>query len=154
MLAGVGSVTLVDDAPCSGRDPGNFLIPHDIDPSQTVAEASVATLQEMNPLVTVGAVPGSPSTYVTEASVAGYNLVLLVGQPGHVVSHADSACTKAGVPFLAACCRGFSGWAFANLHSHDYIVEVRVASRGRRVDSLMVIRAISSKKGCGPSIER
>jgi len=29
VLAGVGSVTLVDDTPCSSRPPSNFLIPAD-----------------------------------------------------------------------------------------------------------------------------
>lgn len=29
VLAGVGSVTLVDDTPCSARPPSNFLVPAD-----------------------------------------------------------------------------------------------------------------------------
>lgn len=35
VLAGVGSVTLVDDTPCAQRDPGNFLVLADADGSQT-----------------------------------------------------------------------------------------------------------------------
>lgn len=29
VLAGVGSVTLIDDTPCSARPPSNFLVPAD-----------------------------------------------------------------------------------------------------------------------------
>ncbi len=129
MLAGVGSVTLVDDTPCSAAAPGNFLVPHDAK-DQTVAEACVATLKEMNPLVSVIAAPGTAATHLADtAQAAGNNIVILVGQSGAAVADADAACTAAGVPFVAACSRGPAGWAFANLHTHEYIVEVRTIDR-------------------------
>ena len=118
---------LVDDTPCSAAAPGNFLIPHDATPGQTSAQASVATLQDMNPLVTVASADGTPASFAsTAANVAGYNLVLVVGQSADVVNQAEAACTEAGVPFLAACTRGFSGWAFANLGAHTYTTEASV----------------------------
>ena len=124
ILAGVGSVTLVDDTPCSESPPGNFLVPHDAK-DKTVAEACVATLHEMNPLVSVNAVPGTPATFVTAATVSGYNIVILVGQSGAIVDAADVACRESNVPLIAACSRGLAGWAFANLHDHKFLVEVR-----------------------------
>jgi molybdopterin/thiamine biosynthesis adenylyltransferase len=122
ILAGVGSVTLVDDTPSSAAAPGNFLVSHDAK-DKTVAEACVATLQEMNPLVSVNAVAGTPSTFVTAATVSGYNIVILVGQSGAVVDAADVACRETNVPLIAACSRGLAGWAFANMHTHKYIIE-------------------------------
>jgi molybdopterin/thiamine biosynthesis adenylyltransferase len=122
ILAGVGSVTLVDDTPCSNTPLGNFLVPHD-DKDKTVAEACVSTLQEMNPLVSVNAVGGDPATFVTAATVAGYNIVILIGQSGAVVETADAVCRETNVPLVAACSRGLGGWAFANLLHHKYIIE-------------------------------
>jgi ubiquitin-like 1-activating enzyme E1 A len=125
VLAGVGSVTLVDDTPCSSTPPGNFLVPHDAK-DKTVAEACVATLQEMNPLVSLNAVAGTPATFVTATTVSGYNMVILVGQCGSVVDAADVACRESNVPLLAACSRGLAGWVFANVHSHNYIIENKI----------------------------
>jgi len=122
ILAGVGSVTLVDDTPCSASPPGNFLVPHDAK-DKSVAEACVATLQEMNPLVSVNAVAGTPATFVTTATVPGYNIVILVGQSGAVVDAADLACSETNIPVIATCSRGLAGWAFANVHNHKYIIE-------------------------------
>lgn len=124
VLAGVGSMTLVDDTPCSSGAHGNFLVPHDVDHSKTVAEASVATLQDMNPLVAVRAATGSATSFASAVpNVSGFNVVLLAGQTSNTIQQADIACAEAGVPFYAAACRGFSGWAFANLHDFEYIVE-------------------------------
>ena len=122
VLAGVGSVTLVDDTDCSAGASGNFLLPHDAK-DQTVAEACVATLREMNPLVSVAAINESPETFLNANKFAGYNIVVVIGQSGAGVDAADRACTETGVPLIAASNRGLAGWAFANLHTHDYVIE-------------------------------
>ncbi|GAB4814279.1 hypothetical protein N2152v2_001325 [Parachlorella kessleri] len=123
VLAGVGSVTLVDDTPCERRAPGNFLIPADAQPDQTVAEACAATLREMNPFVQLAALGGPIAAALTQHQLKQHDLVLLCGQPAYLVSRADRLCTEAGVAFYAATCRGISGWAFANLHDYECIVE-------------------------------
>ncbi|EFN54772.1 hypothetical protein CHLNCDRAFT_134704 [Chlorella variabilis] len=124
VLAGVGSVTLVDDTPCSRRPLSNFLIPGDApaDPI-TVAEASVATLAEMNPFVKVAALPGPPSSVLAADVLRQYDLLLLCGQPASSIAAADVLCREAGVAFYAGVCRGIFGWAFADLHQHRFVVE-------------------------------
>jgi ubiquitin-like 1-activating enzyme E1 A len=126
VLAGVGSVALVDGAPAAAAAPGNFLVARDAPAGQTVAEASAATLQEMNPLVSVAALPGSAADYAASPDrVRGYDVVLLTGAPAPVVAAADAACAAAGAAFFAAACRSAFGWAFANLHEHAYIFETK-----------------------------
>ncbi|EFJ44580.1 hypothetical protein VOLCADRAFT_95199 [Volvox carteri f. nagariensis] len=70
VLAGVGTVALVDDTPASAAAPGNFLVEPctasasasaSAENSRSVAEVSAATLQAMNPLVSVRVEPGPPS---------------------------------------------------------------------------------------------
>ena len=61
VLAGVGTVTLLDDgAPAGEAAPGNFLAASAAadDPSLTAAEATAATLREMNPFGEVRVVTG------------------------------------------------------------------------------------------------
>lgn len=108
VLAGVGSMTLVDDTPVAEAAPGNFLVDHDADRSMrqaealpffrtpvlillrgkrrclyiapqrstrlslslSVAEASVATLAEMNPLVRTAS-PVPPHTAPVPAARNG-----------------------------------------------------------------------------------
>ncbi|KAL4450085.1 hypothetical protein ABPG77_010754 [Micractinium sp. CCAP 211/92] len=123
VLAGVGSVTLVDDTPCSARPPSNFLVPADAAAESTVAEACVATLQEMNPFVRVSALPGPlPAAFKPEA-LQQHDLLLVCGQPAGTVAAAAAACRQAGVPFYAGASRGIYGWAFADLQEHRYVEE-------------------------------
>ncbi|KAL6767458.1 SAE1 [Auxenochlorella protothecoides x Auxenochlorella symbiontica] len=123
VLAGVGSVTLVDDTPCAQRDPGNFLVLADADCSRTVAQACAAMLREMNPLVDVQAQAGPPAGSGLEREAHG--LVLdLTGDPASV-SASSVACRAAGLPFFAGGSRGTIGWAFADLGEHRFVVERR-----------------------------
>lgn len=96
-----------------------------------VAEACVATLQEMNPFVKLASLGGSVAGALNRETLAQYDLVLLCGQPAGTVAAADRLCAEAGAAFYAAACRGISGWAFANLHQHSYVVEVRRGSEAR-----------------------
>ncbi|KAL4857355.1 SUMO-activating enzyme subunit 1B-2 [Chlorella vulgaris] len=123
VLAGVGAVTLVDDTPCSRRSLSNFLVGSTTPDDTTVAEASVATLQEMNPFVKVAALPGPPEAVLAPDVLRQYDLLLLCDQPASRIAQADVMCREAGVAFYAGVCRGIFGWAFANLHQHRYIVE-------------------------------
>lgn len=91
----------------------------------SVAEACVATLQEMNPFVKVSALPGPLSAALAPEALQQHDLLLLCGQPAGTVAAADAACRQAGVAFYAGACRGIYGWAFADLQEHRYVVEVR-----------------------------
>ncbi|KAI3438249.1 hypothetical protein D9Q98_000686 [Chlorella vulgaris] len=123
VLAGVGAVTLVDDTPCSRRSLSNFLVGSTTPDDTTVAEASVATLQEMNPFVKVAALPGPPEAVLAPDVLRQYDLLLLCDQPASRIAQADVMCREAGIAFYAGVCRGIFGWAFANLHQHRYMVE-------------------------------
>lgn len=122
-LAGVGSIVLVDDRPLDKNDPTNFLVAEKVGPNITVAEASVASLKEMNPHIKISSLCRNVSRYITPKTVAGFHLVVLIGQPFHTVAQADAACKEAGVPFIAAGCHEQSGWVFSNLQNHHFDVE-------------------------------
>ncbi|KAI7844210.1 hypothetical protein COHA_002344 [Chlorella ohadii] len=123
VLAGVGSVALVDDTPCSLRPPSNFLVPADAPAGTTVAEASAATLAEMNPYVKVSVLPGTPVAALAPENLRQADLLLLCGQDASVIAQADALCREDGVAFFAGVCRGMFGWAFADLGEHTYVWE-------------------------------
>lgn len=82
----------------------------------------------MNPHVRVEALAELPATIATSAArLADFHILVLCGQSAHVIHQADKACSIAGIGFFAANSRGICGWAFANLHEHKYILEVRGA---------------------------
>lgn len=124
VLAGVGSVTMIDDTPCSLKSSGNFLIPADVEATQTVSAACVAQLQEMNPFVQISCLKGPIRDALTKELFGQFNLVLLCGQSAQDIQKADVLCSEMDVHFYAASCRGISGWIFANLHQHEYTIEI------------------------------
>ena len=89
-----------------------------------MAEACVATLQEMNPFVKVAALPGTPAAALAAETLRQCDLLLLCGQPADTIAQADALCREAGVAFYAGLCRGIFGWAFADLQDHKCVVEV------------------------------
>lgn len=126
VLAGVGSVSLLDDTSCSAYGQPNFLIPADKAGSGalSVASAAVATLQAMNPLVNVAALPGSVSDLPSRPDLLkSHDLVVLLDQPLAAVEALDVACTAAGVKLFAASVRGACSYMFANLQAHSFVVK-------------------------------
>ncbi|KAK9825166.1 hypothetical protein WJX81_000917 [Elliptochloris bilobata] len=123
VLAGVGSLTLVDDTPSSAGAPYNFLVPADADPAQSVAEASAATLREMNPLVRVGARPGlglGPNREPDAALLDSVDVAVLTGESAVPAMAWDAACRSAGVAFYAAATHGSASHFFADLREHTF----------------------------------
>lgn len=118
-LAGIGSLSLMDDTPCSSADPGNFLLSADAKRNSSVAEVSAAALQEMNPLVKVSVQDGSVTTQDL-GFVASYQVVVLVDQSLQWQQAWDAACTSHGAAFYCASSRGTCAYFFANLHQHTY----------------------------------
>lgn len=89
-----------------------------------MAEASAATLAEMNPYVKVSALPGTPVAALAPENLRQADLLLLCGQDASVIAQADALCREDGVALFAGVCRGMFGWAFADLGEHTYLWEV------------------------------
>ena len=142
VLAGVGTLVLADGTATSQHDPGNFLINAESDTTMTVSEASAATLKEMNPLVNVHSRPEDIEQLLTAENIKEFKLVVLVGEPFHIVAKADFACTKARVPFIASGCREQGGWVFSNPQKHSYIVETSREEENGSVKKVSVEKCI------------
>jgi hypothetical protein len=131
VLAGVGQVTLAADGPAAAHAGGNFLIPTaaaapaDNEPA-TAAAVAARTLQEMNPLVRVVALPGGEAAVDQAAAmsadqtndpiVAGHDLVVWCGAPTSLwrAQQVGSACRARGSLFMAAATSGHAGFCFCD----------------------------------------
>eukprot|EP00241_Pyramimonas_parkeae_P006734 CAMPEP_0114256910 /NCGR_PEP_ID=MMETSP0058-20121206/18434_1 /TAXON_ID=36894 /ORGANISM="Pyramimonas parkeae, CCMP726" /LENGTH=322 /DNA_ID=CAMNT_0001371567 /DNA_START=34 /DNA_END=1001 /DNA_ORIENTATION=+ len=117
VLAGIGSVTLIDDRPVGQSEPGNFLVHFNADPALSVAAASAAVLSEMNPMVKVQALPGPA------ADLASYQVVVLTGASFLEQLDMNKRCREAGVKFVATKVYSECGHFFMDLLDHSYTVQ-------------------------------
>lgn len=127
MLAGVGSVVIMDDTPASAAPATNFLVPADTPRDSPVAEACVRTLQAMNPLVNVSRATGN-LTALTAADLKAKCDILVMAAAGVAladVAAANSLAHAAGVRFIAAAVRGPNSYAFVDLGRHTYTPKVQ-----------------------------
>ena len=142
VLAGVGTVTLLDDgAPAGEAAPGNFLAASAAadDPSLTAAEATAATLREMNPFGEVRVVkPSAPVDSalsaggfagITAETIAGHDAVLVCGAPLLERERINDLARETGAKFFAGSCRGSSADFFVDLgDAFEYVVKSAATS--------------------------
>jgi ubiquitin-like 1-activating enzyme E1 A len=119
VLAGVGSMTLIDDTPAD-KLPMTFLTMHGKGGDQTTAATVFAAgLAELNPMVKVEAAGGSAHAVPGDAELAGHALVIAFGLHAGQQAALNAACRARGVAMLAAVSQGPTGYAFADLLRHD-----------------------------------
>ena len=133
-LAGVGALVLYDDgAPAVDAAPGNFLAASGLADAAgtadadalTVANATAATLREMNPFGEISILPGpSDLSGIDAAAVKGFDAVLVTGCSLAVAERINDACRDAGASFFYGECRATVANFFADLGPNfGYAVE-------------------------------
>ena len=135
-LAGVGALVLYDDgAPAVDAAPGNFLASSGLADAAgttdadalTVANATAATLREMNPFGEISILPGpSDLSGIDAAAVKGFDAVLVTGCSLAIAERINDACRDAGASFFYGECRATVANFFADLGPNfGYAVEQR-----------------------------
>eukprot|EP00892_Ulva_mutabilis_P006813 jgi/Ulvmu1/4503/UM002_0229.1 len=136
ILAGVGSLTLVDDTPVDDV-PMTFLSMYGSSPGEasTVAALYAAGLQEMNPMVEVAPHQGKSNVLPDKAFLTGFHLLLCFGQDCGFLADANDLCRDCQVKFICAVSKGPLVWGFADLIKHDCAINIDQHSKGdnRRV---------------------
>ena len=146
VLAGIGSVVLFDDG-TSAEDahPGNFLAhagvaDHEGDAaSLTAAEATAATLAQMNPFGTVTVARGDASASasegtqsdfagITEGMLKGVDVVLLGGASVAARERVGDLARAAGAKIFAGAVRGYAADFVADLgDAFEHVVETNAS---------------------------
>ncbi|KAI0145818.1 hypothetical protein F4776DRAFT_376513 [Hypoxylon sp. NC0597] len=122
VLAGIGSLTVVDDQIVTEADLGAqfFLAEEDI--GQSRAEAAVNRIQKLNPRVKVIADPGSIMS--KGASFFGnFDIIIATDLSPTQLAFINTATRLHNRQFYAAGTYGFYGYIFSDLIEHDYVVQ-------------------------------
>ena len=93
VLAGVGSVTLLDDTPCSEASPANFLIPADTDATQRCTSAGTSSAPALPALARVIL---RPSCTRDSAFCGEFLLVRRPSKPGKAVPASSPRHSRCG----------------------------------------------------------
>ncbi|KAL4865461.1 hypothetical protein BDV12DRAFT_148691 [Aspergillus spectabilis] len=122
VLAGIGTLTIIDDAIVTEEDLGaQFFLTQDC-VGQNRAQAAAPAVRSMNPRVQVFADTSNVATktpeffsqfdvtIATELDIAMYNTI-------------NAACRISGRSFYAAGLHGFYGFVFSDLIEHDFVIE-------------------------------
>lgn len=125
VLAGVGSLTLVDDTPVHSL-PMAFLSMYGSSAGEegTAGALYAAGLQEMNPMVKVSSYQGQKNVLPDKAFLSGFHLLLCFGQDCSFLAGANDLCRECQVKFMCAVSKGPLVWGFADLLTHDCSVNI------------------------------
>ena len=81
----------------------------------------------MNPLVRVAGLQQPEGDPFAEATLANYNVVILVDASLDQIQRADEACRKCNTAFYAASARGTCSFLFADLCNHVWTPQVHLS---------------------------
>ena len=136
------------------------------DPSLTAAEATAATLREMNPFGEVRVKPSAPVDSALSAggfagiaaeTIAGHDAVLVCGAPLLERERINDLARETGAKFFAGSCRGSSADFFVDLgDAFEYVVKSRRDVPRRRPGALLLHHRIicSPPRRHGVQVER
>lgn len=123
ILAGVKTVTLLDDQVVKEADfCSQFLVPQSALGTNR-AEASLSRAQQLNPMVELKvdteALAKKPDDFFK-----GFDVVCIIGASTEQLLRIDGVCREAGVKFFAADLWGMFGFSFADLQEHNFVEDV------------------------------
>ncbi|KAF2142786.1 uncharacterized protein K452DRAFT_225717 [Aplosporella prunicola CBS 121167] len=155
VLAGIGSLTIVDHETVTEDDLGAQFFIAEGDVGKNRAQAAAPQIQRLNPRVAV---------HVDTADIRSkgpefyqpYDITIATDLDFATLSTIDASTRLSNRPFYAAGAHGFFGYVFADLIAHDYVIE-RVKSNVATVlkpeSATRSIIAVSHKKENGKDVE-
>ncbi|KAI2468544.1 hypothetical protein F4781DRAFT_263234 [Annulohypoxylon bovei var. microspora] len=156
VLAGIGSLTVVDDQIVTEADLGAQFFLSEENVGQSRAEAAVGRIQKLNPRVKVIADSGSIMT--KGASFFGnFDIVIATDLSPTLLAFINTATRLHNRQFYAAGTYGFYGYIFCDLIEHDYVLQRDKSnvptSIGPETRTRSIIKVESQKEG-GKTIEK
>ncbi|KAI0883381.1 uncharacterized protein GGS22DRAFT_29733 [Annulohypoxylon maeteangense] len=156
VLAGIGSLTIVDDQIVTEADLGAQFFLSEENVGQSRAQAASVRIQKLNPRVKVIADSGGIMT--KGASFFGnFDIVIATDLSPTLLAFINTATRLHNRQFYAAGTYGFYGYIFCDLIEHDYVVQRDKSnvptSIGPETRTRSIIKVESQKEG-GKVIEK
>ena len=130
ILAGVKSVSLLDDTPSDWVDMSAQFYVTESDLGFTRAQISAPKLAELNPYVPVSVLSGELVT----SKVVGFTVVVLIDQGMDKIKEIADYCHDSGIIVIVSDVRGVFGRIFCDF-GRDFIVS---DSNGEQISSAMI----------------
>ncbi|CRG88586.1 ubiquitin-like 1-activating enzyme E1 A [Talaromyces islandicus] len=147
VLAGIGSLTIVDHEPVTEMDLGaQFFVSQDM-VGQNRAEAAAPQIRAMNPRVQLHIDTNNIRTKEPEFFEA-FDITIATDLDFVTFTNINAACRIANRRFYAAGLHGFYGFVFADLISHDFVIErekSNVPSQGQETPTRSIV-SIATKR--------
>ncbi|KAF2474114.1 uncharacterized protein BDR25DRAFT_255749 [Lindgomyces ingoldianus] len=156
VLAGIGSITLADHEVVVDDDLGAQFFVSEADIGKNRAEAAAPQIQKLNPRVKVNVITRDIRTEQDVTFYAAYDVIIATDLDFLSLSSLDSGARLAHRPFYAGASHGFYGFIFADLGTHDFVVEREKSNRPTRLAPETATRSVigtTTKKESGKTIE-
>ncbi|KAN0072373.1 hypothetical protein V8E54_009302, partial [Elaphomyces granulatus] len=122
VLAGIGSLTILDPGVVSEEDLGAQFFVSEEHIGQKRASAAGPQIHSMNPRVQLHVDVEDVRTKPPEF-FARFDVIIVTELDFETYTTINKACRMASRPFYAAGLHGFYGYVFADLISHDFVIE-------------------------------
>ncbi|ORY16172.1 hypothetical protein BCR34DRAFT_622545 [Clohesyomyces aquaticus] len=156
VLAGIGSITLADHELVTEDDLGAQFFVSEADVGKNRAEAAAPQIQKLNPRVKVNVITRDIRNEQDVTFYAAYHVIIATDLDFLSLSSLDSGARLAQRPFYAGASHGFYGFIFADLGTHDFVVEREKSNRPTRLVPETTTRSViaaATKKENGKMIE-
>ncbi|KAG0203268.1 SUMO-activating enzyme subunit 1 [Mortierella sp. GBA30] len=138
ILAGVGSITILDNQTVTEEDLGAQFLVRQEDIGRNRAEAAAEKARHLNPRVKV-IVDQEDITQKADSYFTQFNIVCLIGATPDQLIRIDNVCRTAGTGLYAAGTHGFFGYIFCDLKRHEYREESHEPAREKGKESETII---------------
>lgn len=123
ILAGVKSLTLMDDVVVTNEDVStNFTLTRS-DVGKNRAVSALPNIQKLNPMVQVSSLTSSLADKETDF-FSDFDVVCCIGCSQDLMMKVNKICIDKNIQFIGGDSFGFYGFAFFDLGVHDYVEEI------------------------------
>ncbi|CAG8522209.1 1584_t:CDS:2, partial [Cetraspora pellucida] len=126
VLAGIGTITIIDHNVVTEEDLGAQFFVTEGDIGKNKATVSADRIRQLNPRVVVIADHSDIHTKPDDFFKV-FDLVCLTDCDPDIMIRINEICRNFDKKFYAACTYGFYGYIFCDLKQHEYIVERKIA---------------------------
>ena len=122
VLAGIGSLTVIDHQNVTENDLCSQFLLSRGDIGKNRAQAALPQILRLNPRVALHA-DSSPIISKSPEYFSPFDIIIATGLDIETLKNINAYCRIYNRKFYAADIHGMYGWAFADLISHDFVVE-------------------------------
>ncbi|KAI9141631.1 hypothetical protein BKA69DRAFT_1073178 [Paraphysoderma sedebokerense] len=133
VLAGVGNITIMDNAKVKAEDLGAQFFLSEKDIGKDKATSVLERIQNLNPKVKLEAVISTPKNQ-PDKFFHSFDFVIATGLDIDDINRLNKICRDKKIKFFAAQTFGIFGYIFADLQHHEYIEEISIPAAKRGQD--------------------